>query len=151
MEKAEHIMLVRQRAVSVCVKRFNERALAFGSNDCVKMAALALRKQRVTVPLLRGVQYRSKTKALSALKASGCIDLVDAVDRMGFVRIAPAMTWPGDLIAMPASDGDPFGCSLCVVHTAGASRVLAVHEDRVIRVIEPDLSKCLAAWRVSNG
>jgi len=158
MAKSQHVALIRQRAVSACLKTFDERALSFGKADCVKLAALALRKQGVTVPLLRGVRYGSKTRALSALKATGCVDLCAAVDRLGLVRLegepgetAPARTWPGDLIAMPAGKDDPFGASLCVVHTAGARRVIGLFEDKVFRVVKPDLALCLAAWRVSRG
>ncbi len=151
MAKPEHGALVRQRAVSACLKKFDGRARKFGSADCVKLAALALRKQRVSVPLLRGVQYRSLTAAVRALESTGCADLCEAVDALGLARIPPAMTWPGDLIAMPVPDEDPFGASLCVVHTAGARRVLGMYEDGVIRVLQPDLTKALAAWRVANG
>lgn len=151
MAKPEHGALVRQRAVAACLKKFDGRARKFGQADCVKLAALALRKQRVAVPLLRGVQYRSLTSAVRALQDTGCADLCEAVDALGLARIAPAMTWPGDLIAMPVPDDDPFGASLMVVHTAGARRVLGFDGHGTIRVVQPDLKACLAAWRVSHG
>jgi hypothetical protein len=151
MAKPEHNSLVRQRAVSACLKKFDERPRKFGSADCVKLAALALRKQRVAVPLLRGVQYRSLTSAVRALEATGCADLCEAMDALGLSRIGPAMTWPGDILAMPVPDEDPFGASLMVVHTAGARRVLGFDGHGVIRVVQPDLTCCLAAWRVANG
>ncbi len=158
MQNPPQRTLARQRAVSACLKKFDGRTLAYGKADCVKLAALALRKQGVAVPLFRGVQYRSLTGAVRALKASGCCDLIAAVDVLGLARLegepgeaAAARTWAGDLIAMPAPDEDPFGASLMVVHTAGARRVIGFDGEGVIRVVEPDLDLCVAAWRVSGG
>ncbi|XBQ15795.1 MAG: hypothetical protein ABL308_12660 [Oceanicaulis sp.] len=151
MKKGVHPAAARQRAVSACLKKFDERALSFGKADCVRLAALALRKQGVAIPLLKGVQYRTRVGAMKALAASGFSDLCAAVDALGLARIAPASAWPGDLIAMPTPDGDPFGASLMVVHTAGARRVIGLDGHGVFRVVAPDLSCCLAAWRVDHG
>jgi hypothetical protein len=158
MQNPSRRTLARQRAVSACLKKFDGRPQAFGKADCVKLTALALRKQGVAVPLLRGVQYRSLTGAVRALEATGCCDLIAAVDALGLARLegepgepAPARTWAGDVIAMPVPDEDPFGASLMVVHTAGARRVIGFDGEGVIRVVEPDLNLCIAAWRVSGG
>ena len=147
---SEHHLLRRQRAVEACLKRFNGKALAWGRDDCVKLAALALRKQGVAVPLLKGVRYSSAATALRRLRALGHDDLAAAMDATGLARIAPAQAWPGDIVALPTPDDDPFGASLMVVVTAGCSRLLGLDGHGRFFVIKP-ANQFLAAWRVQRG
>lgn len=143
-----HPMLKRTQAVDACSKRFLNAPLKWGSTDCVKLAALAMRKQGHTVTPLKGVRYRSKTSALKAFKASGFDSLVAGVDATGLTRIAPAMTLPGDLIALRTPDDDPFGASVGVVHTGAARRLITLDGEGTFRVTVPDLDYVVAAWRV---
>lgn len=151
MTKPLPVLIKRQRAVEACEKKFVNRKRKFGETDCVRLAALALRKQGVAVPALRNLRYKSIKGAADALLDVGYSNLIEAVDDLGFASIAPLSTLPGDLIAMPVPDEDPFGASLMVVHTAGAKRVIGFDGFGVLRVVVPDLSVCVKAWRVSRG
>lgn len=139
----EHHLLRRQRAVEACLKRFNGKALAWGRDDCVKLAALALRKQGVAVPLLKGVRYSSATTALRRLRALGHDDLAAAMDATGLARIAPAQAWPGDIVALPTDD-EHWGCALTVAVNNG--RVLGFF-DGECQPVQPMKYQC--AWRVA--
>lgn len=143
-----HPLLIRAEALRACEAKFLTRPLRWGATDCVKLAALAMRKQGHTVGPLKGVRYRSKAGALKAFRTAGYGDLCAAVDATGLARIAPAMTLPGDLLAMRAPDDDPFGASIAVVHTGAARRLIGLDGQSTFRVVIPDLSFVLAAWRV---
>lgn len=145
-----HNLLLRQRAVKACLDRFAGQRLEWGRRDCVKLAALALRKQGVPVPLLKGVRYSSAATGLRRLQELDHDDLAAAVDATGLPRIAPAMALPGDLVALPGRDGDPFAVSLMVVVTAGCARLLGLDGTGRFAVIAPaGLYEC--AWRVTRG
>jgi len=139
----EHHLLRRQRAVDACLKRFNGQPLLWGREDCVKLAALALRKQGVAVPLLKGVRYSSAATALRRLKALGHDDLVAAMDATGLARIAPAQAWPGDIVALPTDD-ERWGCALTVAVNNG--RVLGFFNG-ACQPIQP--LSLQSAWRVA--
>jgi phosphomannomutase len=143
-----HKLIKRQRTVEAVAKKFVDRRRKYGEVDCVRLSALALRKGGHTIPALRNQRYKSIKGARDALHSAGYSTLIEAVDDMGLAEIAPLSTLPGDLIAMPVPDDDPFGASLMVVHTAGAKRVIGFDGDGSIRVVVPDLSACLKAWRV---
>lgn len=148
-QKKTSALLVRQQAVTACVNRFVGQPLIWGKTDCVKLCALALRKQGHPVPLLKGVRYSSEQTALRRFKEQKLSSLCDAVDALGLVKIAPAMAMPGDLIAMPAGDQNPFGCGLGVVHTPASRRIIAASDDtQEFRVLAPELSQALCVWRV---
>lgn len=138
-----HNLLLRQRAVKACLDRFAGQPLEWGRRDCVKLAALALRKQGVPVPLLKGVRYSSAATGLRRLQELDHADLAAAVDATGLPRIAPAMAWPGDLVALP-SDEERWGCALTVAVNNG--RVLGVF-DGVFQIVQP--LDFITAWRVS--
>lgn len=148
-QKKTSALLLRQRAVSACLTRFEGVPLIWGKTDCVRLCALALRKQGHAVPLLKGVRYSSEQTALRRFKEQKIETLCDAVDALGLVRIAPAMALPGDLIAMPPGEGNPFGAALGVIHTAASRRIIAASDDTLeFRVLAPDLSQALCVWRV---
>uniref|UniRef100_UPI002613AB90 hypothetical protein n=1 Tax=uncultured Brevundimonas sp. TaxID=213418 RepID=UPI002613AB90 len=89
---------------------------------------------------------------LRAMAEAGFADLVEAMDATNLVRVAPAMTWPGDILAGPGRERGPFRFSLSVVHTHGAVRTLAFGPDGVCGVGTPDLSlDGFTAWRVARG
>lgn len=149
MSDKQHPMMIRRAAVDACAKKFLDRPKKWGERDCVKLAALALRKQGFgIIQPLKGVRYRTKTSGMKRFKESGFSDLVAAVDELGLQQIAPAMTLPGDLIAVKAPEDDPFGASLMVVHTGAARRLIGLNDDGIFRVVIPDMDYVLAAWRV---
>lgn len=142
-------MVRRERALRACKARFEGKALDWRSRDCVRLAAHAMRSLGVATPLLKGLSYRSELAAAKALRDLGYADLVEAMDATNLVRVAPAMTWPGDIVAGPGRDSGPFRFSLSVVHSAGARRTLAFGPDGVCGVGSPDLTLPHVAWRVA--
>ena len=145
----QHPMMIRRAAVDACAKKFVDRPVKWGERDCVKLFALALRKQGFgIIEPLKGVRYRTKTSGMKRFKESGFPNLVDAVDKLGLTRIAPSMTLPGDIVAMQAPDDDPFGASLMVVHTGATRRLIGLDGEGMFRVVIPDMKFVLAAWRV---
>lgn len=134
--------------------RFEGKTLRWGVADCVRLASHSAHNLGVAVPLLKGVRYRSELGAAKALKAMGFADLVEAVDAWGLVRIAPAMTWPGDIVAGRSQESGPFRFALSIAHEPGAARTLAFGPTPDGRVIcgvgSPDLSHPdVVAWRVA--
>jgi len=147
--RQENNLLVRQRAVDACLKRFAGQALRWGRTDCVKLTALALRKQGVSVPQLKGLRYRSALGAAKALEATGHDNLLAAMDATGLARIAPAAAWPGDIVGLP-SDDDRFDVALTVCIAPGSNRVLSLDGAARFGVVRPS-GMFTGAWRVANG
>lgn len=142
----------REAAVRSCMERFYGKPLKWGVADCVKLTAHSMHRLGVSVPLLKGVQYRSELGAARALKAAGHDNLVDAMDALGLVRIAPAMTWPGDIVAGRSREDGPFSFALSVVHEYGAARTLAFGSGGICGVGSPNLDHPdIVAWRVARG
>lgn len=146
----------REAAVRACMARFDGKPMQWGVADCVRLCAHSMHKLGVSAPLMKGVRYRSELGAAKALKGLSFADLVEAVDALGFVRIAPSMTWPGDIIAGRSREDGPFRFALSVVHEYGAARTLAFGPTPDGRVLcgvgKPDLSHPdIIAWRVANG
>ncbi|MBB3910831.1 DUF6950 family protein [Sphingomonas desiccabilis] len=135
--------LRRQQAAQAAVDRFKGQPLAYGKNDCVRLAAFVLRKMGHRPQLARAGTYSNALGAARALQRAGFEDLAAAVDALGLPRIAPAAAWVADLVLLPA-DG-PFGGALSVA--VGNGRVLGYHEDvEGADILQP--VKYLAAWRV---
>ncbi|MFW6299954.1 MAG: DUF6950 family protein [Oceanicaulis sp.] len=109
MAKSKNALLARQRAVSACLDRFDKRPRQYGSVDCVKSTAFVLRKARVKIPMLKGKTYGSRGKAAKLLEETGYATLVECLDALGLERIAPLATLPGDILALPVPEDDPFG------------------------------------------
>lgn len=138
-----HDLIRRQRAVEACVQRFVGKPYKPGVRDCVKLAGHAMHGMGRRVGLTKGVRYSSEAGALKALRTLGFKSLMEAVDKTGLPRIAPAAALPGDIIAMEADDGNAFGCALVVY--AGNGRVIGFHNGMGV-VVQP--ANYLAAWRV---
>ena len=140
---------LRARAAQACVDTYSGKRLKIGTTDCVRMARKSLHVQGVSTSILKGRSYRSRKAALAVLDDLGCASLVDALDCVGALeRIPPACAWPGDIIAMPAEDGDPFGCAL---HVRLSDQKTIGFADGRCGIFRADLSKALAAWRVHHG
>lgn len=138
----------RAAAVQACVDTYAGRPLDFRGGDCVRLARFALHKQRAGVTFLKGVRWSSAPSALRQMRKLGFENLVDAMDATGLARIAPAAAWPGDIIALPVGEGDPFGASLTVRISNG--NVLGFGEGgSACGVMRP--RDFLAAWRVEHG
>lgn len=138
----------RFAAVEACAARFEGRALEPGVCDCVQLAAHDIRRMGRATPLLKGLRYRGERGSLRAFQKLGLTDLTEAMDQMGFVRIAPLMTWAADIVALPAPFEGPFRASLSVVAEYGAGRTLAFGPDMRCAIGVPDPRKIIAAWRI---
>jgi hypothetical protein len=135
-------MVRRQRAAQATIDRFSGKALAYGKDDCARMAVFCLKKLGVKVSLLKLGPYKSELGAARVLRGLGFDSLSDAVDGLGLPRIAPAACLPGDIMALPTDDGQ-IGLAVAV----GNGRVLAFWAGAggLCTVIQP--LKFAHAWR----
>lgn len=140
------ILIDRVAAAQAAVDRYLGRPLAWGKDDCVRLAAFALRKQGRAVSLAKGGSYSSLRGALAALDRAGFASLEAAVDAQGLERIAPAFVLPGDLIGLQAAEDGPW---LALTVALGNGRVLGF-QDGSCKVLQPrlDLAARAMAWRV---
>ncbi|SFS42172.1 DUF6950 family protein [Brevundimonas viscosa] len=135
-------MIRRVEAVQATIDRFRDKPLKLGTDDCVRMAAFALRKQGVRASLLKAGSYSSEAGARRVMKRLGYETLAEAVDALGLPRIAPAMALPGDILTLPAADGSDLALAVAV----GNGRVLGFWEAAgVCTVFQP--LRYDAAWR----
>ncbi len=139
-----HVIVRRTEITQATLDRFKDRPFAFGSADCVQLAAFHLRAMGHRVLLTKGGRYQTAIGAVRALRRAGHRDLRQALDAMLLEPIAPAAAWTGDIIAMPPEEGakiEALGIAL------GNGRVLGWHPDAAgAAVLQPD--QYLAAWRV---
>lgn len=136
-------MIRRQAAAQAVVDRFKGRPLVYGKDDCVRMAAFALRKMGHRPQLGRAGSYASALGAVRALTRSGFANLADALDALKLERIAPAAARPADIVMIPGEA--PFDGALTVA--VGNGRVLGWHEDvGTAEILQP--VEFVAAWRV---
>ncbi|MFC0633298.1 DUF6950 family protein [Brevundimonas balnearis] len=99
-----HPMLRRQQAVEATIQRFAGKTLAYGRDDCARMAAFLVKRLGVKVRLTKMPRYGSAVGAARALRALDCRDLAEVVDKAGLPRVAPSRAIMGDLFALPAPD-----------------------------------------------
>lgn len=115
------VLVRRVQAVEATMARFQDLPLTYGKDDCIRMAAFALKQQGRKVSLMKAGSYKSPLGAQKALKKLGYETILDAVDGEGLIRIAPIMALPGDLFALPSEthggalllavgNGRAFGC-----------------------------------------
>lgn len=116
-------MIRRVEAVQATIDRFRDKPLKLGTDDCVRMAAFALRKQGVRASLLKAGSYSSEVGARRVMKRLGYETLADAVDALGLPRIAPAMALPGDILSLRSKEGD-----VALTVAVGNGRVLGFWE-----------------------
>lgn len=149
--------LVRRVAATQAVHdRFIEQPLIWGRFDCARMAAAIAKALGHKVRLSAFGQYKTEAGAKAALARRGYADLPEAIDAMGFKRIAPAAALPGDVIGFlpqvnpqTGSPPSPF-TSLCIY--IGNGRVLGFHEGTgLCHVMQPDFLSAEQppiAWRL---
>lgn len=129
------------KAAQACIDRFAGKSYEPGKRDCAILAAHLLHQYGVAVPMMKGLRYSTEAGAIRALKRTGCRNLIEAVDALGFERIAPAAARTGDLVGLPCEG--PWGCALTVA--VGNGRVFGfVHG--VGHTLQPQAF--VAAWRV---
>ena len=148
---SQHIDLnARTRAVTACKRKFAGQYLDWGNTDCVKLAALALRKQGVPARILKGVRYSSERTALRRLSEMGFGSLSDAMDATGLVRVPPSRALPGDIVALPAAGQSALDVSLMVCVSAGSKELLGLDGAGRFAIIRP-AGQFVAGWRVQDG
>lgn len=133
-------MILDQRriATEATIARFSGRAFVWGRTDCARLAYRQMREMGHRPKALP--RYGSAISARTALAKAGHDSLVAALDSM-LPRIAPAMAWVGDLVAL---HGDLFEAIGVVV---GNGRVLCWAEGADVPVIfQP--KAYLGAWRL---
>ena len=115
-------MVDRVAATQRTLDRFKGKGHAFGSCDCIRIAAAHVRQFGYKPQLAKAGSYRSLNGAKAALARAGYATVADAVDALGLERIPPASAWVGDLIELPSEDG------LAALTVAlGNGRVLGFH------------------------
>ena len=135
-------MIRRQQAAQATVDRFLDQPYELGKNDCVRLAAFALRKMGRRPQLGRAGSYSSTTGAVRALRRAGFATLAEAMDALGLDRIAPAAALPCDILLVPAEG--PFDGALHVA--VGNGRTISYHQDAIgATILQP--IQYLAAWR----
>ena len=125
---------------------FAGKPFAWGTNDCARLAALVLRRAGYKPNLAQFGDYRSDLAALRALKRRKMTSVLDWIDSVGVMRIAPAATLPCDLISFPGGSGwDGLAVAL------GNGRVLAFAGDvelHACSIIAAKLELATCAWSV---
>lgn len=133
----------RADAVRACIQRFRGKAYAPGKRDDVLMAAHLLHHLGISVPVLKGCEWKCEASGLRLLKRKGFGSLHEAVDTLGLERIGWGSARLGDLIALPST----CGVGALAVHT-GNGTMLAYREGRdeagIIRI-----SDAIFAWRTT--
>lgn len=136
-------MIRRQQAAQATVDRFKGEPLAYGKNDCARLAVFVMRKMGHRPQLAKAGTYSSAMGAARALKRMGHATIADALDAMGLTQIPPAAALPADLVMLPAEG--PFGGALSMA--VGNGRVLGYHEDLDgAEILQP--VQVLVAWRL---
>ena len=142
----------RMKAAQATRKRFQGLPYEPGKRDCPRMALHVLHGLGIKVPFAKGLKWRNEAEGLRALKALGFANLIEAIDSLGFARIAPARALAGDLVALE-TDHDVG----CISVAMGNSNYLAFtdHSPNAEVLTGPtgfardDLGYC--AWRTLDG
>lgn len=136
-------LMRRQAALAATSAHFIERELVYGKTDCVRIFAYHLRQMGHRPRLAKAGSYTTVIGAVRALKRTGFASLPEAIDTMGFARIAPAAGVVADVLALPGEDGFH---ALQIV--AGNGRVFGYHADSPTPCfIQPKLDLAIA-WRI---
>lgn len=133
----------RQAALAATADHFKARELAYGKTDCVRIVAFHLRQMGHRPKLAKAGSYASLIGAVRALRRTGFASLPEAIDAMGFARIAPAAAVVADVLALPGED-DLHALQI----VAGNGRVFGYHADSPTPCfIQPKLELAIA-WRI---
>lgn len=145
----EHSLILRARAAQATLDEWKTRAFRLGEADCARLAASHLRRlgHRIKLPAARS--YRTVKSAEAALDKLGLATMVDALDALGFERIAPACALVGDIIQMPSDpDRAVVSSRLASLTVAmGNGRVLGWHPDAPAGAVVMQPLQMVAAWR----
>ncbi len=93
----------RMKAAEATRHRFQGLPYEPGKRDCPRMGLHLLHGLGIKAPFAKGLKWRNEAEGLRALKALGFANLIEAIDSLGFARIAPARALPADLVALETS------------------------------------------------
>ena len=135
----------RVAAVEATIARFQGRPFAWGKVDCAKMLAWHLRKMghRQNMGWHRAGGYSTALGAKRALRHAGFVDLPEALDQLGFTRIAPAALLAGDVVQLPGEGGL---ASMAIV--VGNGRIFGFHQAVAGAEVLQPAETPRAAWRI---
>jgi hypothetical protein len=144
----DHELVVRQRHAQALLDKWKDKSFILGERDCVRLVADHLRRCGHSIKIPAKGSYRTAISALRKLKEAGHGSLSEALDTLGFERIAPAAAILGDIIELRGEDEtgkeSPLGAMTVVM---GNGRVLGFYDGVGCAVLQPN--EYQAAWRVS--
>lgn len=136
------VLTRRRDAAQATLDKFRDQPFKWGVRDCSRVVAHHLRLMGHSVRLPPAGSYGSLLGAKRKLRDAGYASLAEALDAMGFERIAPAAALVGDIIQWPSETELD---ALAVMLTNG--RIAAYHQDALgLAVLQP--VEFIAAWRV---
>jgi hypothetical protein len=135
-------LLRRREVTQATLDHWKGRPFAWGSADCAQMVRRHLEGMGHKVKLAKVGSYSTAIGAKRAIHRLGYPSLIEAMDAR-FLRIAPAATLPGDILALPADEGE-FGA---LVIALGNGAALGWHPDAEGAAVMR-MEKFVAAWPV---
>lgn len=138
----------RVKAAQATLDAFRERPFDPGTYDCAKMAKFHARLMGCPVKgIAKAGGYKTILGMKRALRRLDCASIGDLADRQrGWLHIAPAEAWPGDIIELEGDDGEDGIGMLAVRLTNG--RCAGYHEavETGVAVMQPEIFG--RAWRL---
>ncbi len=152
-----NILIARVQAAELAHRCFYEQPFEWGRNDCAHLIATVLTALGHPDPLKGFRKYSTDAGAKRALLQKGFTKVEDVLDdSLKLERIAPAMTLPGDLVAIPGvSESQPAPDGSTMASTGDALGVV-LDADRIMAFIDTghgttcqvgSLTAATIAWR----
>lgn len=138
-------LVERVRAAESTITRFSGAPLVWGETDCLRLIAHGLRELGRTPPLRKAGAYSSHLGAHRALRRTGFATLQDWVTSWGLTPIAPALTLPADVVALPSGDDAMPSLALVLSNGLLLGFVPEVESACVFELRQPVILK---AWAV---
>lgn len=93
-----HEVVRRVAAAQATVDKYRNSVFEWGKSDCFSLVCNTLVELGYDNPMERLRPYRTPLGALRTLRKDGRGCLAELIDGMGFERIAPLATLPGDIV-----------------------------------------------------
>lgn len=147
-DTTEPVLVRRVRIANAVRLRYFGQPLTHDGCDCRAMLREAAQLADRNLPLLRNARFTTLEGGRKWMKRHQLSSLVEAIDRTGLTRIAPARLLPADFIALPAPENDLLGGALAM--WLGDGQALGWGEGEALAgIMEPHT--ILAAWRLLDG
>lgn len=135
-------VIQRRDAAQATLDQFQGQAFAWGSRDCIRLAAHALRGLGYQPRLSRGGYYKTALGARKALGRAGFGSIEAALDALGLARVSYAYAMAGDIVALPSAEDWP---ALGVVVAPGRVLAFSPH-DGLCRLCAPSVADIKIVW-----